>query len=97
LLVDQPLFTEVNAPFVQLASQVLVAMGYSGEPHAVPFGSDASKLSAIGVSTILFGPGSIDQAHAADEFVETVQVEQAVQFYRRCIESFGADISSKPS
>lgn len=90
LLVDQPLFTDVDEPLVKLASGVLTAMGYSGEPHAVPFGSDASKLSALGVPTILFGPGSIDQAHAADEFVEIAQVEHAALFYRRCVESFGA-------
>jgi acetylornithine deacetylase len=51
----------------------------------VPFGSDASKLSRAGIPTIVFGPGSIDQAHAADEWVELAQVEQACDFYRRMI------------
>ena len=40
----------------------------------VPFGSDGSQLTTAGVPTIVFGPGSIDQAHTADEFVEVGEV-----------------------
>jgi acetylornithine deacetylase len=54
----------------------------------VPFGSDASKLSRAGIPTILFGPGSIDQAHSVDEYVELDQVAQAAAFYREFILSF---------
>jgi acetylornithine deacetylase/succinyl-diaminopimelate desuccinylase-like protein len=37
---------------------------------------------------VVFGPGSIDQAHAVDEFVELAQVEEAARFYRAFIESY---------
>ncbi len=47
----------------------------------MPYGSDANKLSRNGVPSIIFGPGSIDQAHAAVEYVECDQVVKAEEFY----------------
>jgi acetylornithine deacetylase len=85
LLVDEALDTPASELIVQQASAVLNSMGLNGEPCGVPFGSDASKLSRAGIPTIVFGPGSIDQAHGADEWVELSQVEQAVAFYRGMI------------
>jgi acetylornithine deacetylase len=54
----------------------------------VPFGCDASKLSRAGIPSIVFGPGSIDQAHTADESVELDQVEAAFEFYQHFLRSF---------
>jgi len=85
LLVDEALDTPVSELVVKQASAVLNSMGLNSEPCGVPFGSDASKLSRAGIPTIVFGPGSIDQAHGADELVELAQVEQAVAFYRGMI------------
>jgi acetylornithine deacetylase len=85
LLVDEALDTPASELVVNQATAVLNSMGLNGEPCGVPFGSDASKLSRAGIPTIVFGPGSIDQAHGADEWVELAQVEQAVAFYRGMI------------
>jgi acetylornithine deacetylase len=52
-------------------------------PCGVPFGSDASKLSRCGIPSLIVGPGSIDRAHAAVEYVELEQVEHAFEFYRQ--------------
>ena len=41
-----------------------------------------------GVPSIVIGPGSIDQAHAAIEFVDCAEVEQAFEFYRMFMLSF---------
>lgn len=82
LLVDEALDTPADAGVVQIAQQVLAASGLNADVLGVPFGSDASKLSRIGIPTIVFGPGSIDQAHAADEYVELEPVKAAQQFYR---------------
>lgn len=43
----------------------------------VPFCTNASTLGSTGIPTVVFGPGSIDQAHTCDEFIELAQVEQA--------------------
>jgi acetylornithine deacetylase len=63
-------------------------MGLDGDLGGVPFGSDASKLSRQGIPSLIIGPGSIDQAHAAVEFVEIAEVERAVTFYRNFIQRF---------
>ena len=90
LLVDEALDTPMDASVVSSARRVLRTMKLKDQPCGVPFGSDASKLARAGVPAIVFGPGSIDQAHAADEYVELAQVEQAMDFYRRFILDFGA-------
>lgn len=88
MLVDGPLETSPTSPIARLGSDVLRELGLDPEPCGVPYGSDASKLSAHGVPSILLGPGSIDQAHAAVEWVDCEQVEQAVAFYRHVMARF---------
>ena len=43
----------------------------------VPFGTDASKISSSGVPSVVFGPGSIAQAHTCDEWLPINELEQA--------------------
>jgi len=81
-LVDEALETPAEARATTLASNVARDLGLDGEPAGVPYGSDASKLSRHGLDCIVFGPGSIDQAHGAVEYVDVSQVEQAAEFYR---------------
>jgi acetylornithine deacetylase len=69
-------------------------LGMNDAPCGVPFGCDASKLSRAGIPSIVFGPGSIDQAHSAEEFVELEQVERALEFYRRLMLQFGSTRSA---
>ena len=57
-------------------------------PAGVPFGSDASKLVRQGIPSIIFGPGSIDRAHAAVEYVEIDQVLEAAAFLRHFLLEF---------
>lgn len=88
MLIDEALETPADAAVVRLACDVLQQHGLDGTPCGVPFGSDASKLSRQGVPSIVFGPGSIAQAHAAVEFVELAQVRAAAAFYRDFILRF---------
>jgi acetylornithine deacetylase len=88
LLTDEALETAADSAPAQLASALLQEMGLDSTPCGVPFGSDASKLSRAGIPSFVFGPGSIDQAHGAVEFVELDQVEQAFEFYRNFILRF---------
>ena len=88
MLTDEALETPGDANVVRTASAVLRDLGLNGEPCGVPFGCDASKLSRAGIPSIVFGPGSIDRAHAADEYVELDQVERALEFYRRFLTTF---------
>ena len=58
-------------------------MGRDDTVSGAPFCSDASTFASLDIPTILFGPGSIDQAHAAVEYVECTEVEKALGFIRR--------------
>ncbi len=88
MLTDVPLETDVNSSTVRTITKVLADLGLDATPIGVPFCSDASKFGAIEIPSIILGPGSIDQAHAADEFIECEQVQQAVQIYRQFIVQF---------
>jgi acetylornithine deacetylase len=88
MLADDALETAPDAPVARVASAVLAGLGLNPEPCGVPYGSDASKLARHGVPSILFGPGSIDRAHAAEEYVECDQVALATEFYRQFLMRF---------
>lgn len=88
LLTDLPLETDPQQPAVQTLVAVLSELGLPAELVGVPFGSDASKFAARGIPSMILGPGSIDQAHAAVEFVDCQQVVTAAEIYFRYLMRF---------
>ena len=48
-----------------------------GRRLAARYGTNASVLAAMGVPAAVFGPGSIEQAHTADEWIDLGQVDAA--------------------
>lgn len=49
-------------------------LGFNDEAGTVPFGTDGGWHQQAGISTVVCGPGDIDQAHQPDEFVEPAQL-----------------------
>lgn len=88
MLQDWPFETDPASPLVHLAQDILRSMDRDDTPCGVPFGSDASKFARLNIPTLLFGPGSIDQAHAAVEYVECAEVEKAQAFYTQVARRF---------
>jgi acetylornithine deacetylase/succinyl-diaminopimelate desuccinylase family protein len=88
MLQDWPFQTDATNPLVTLSCNILRSMQRDDSVCGVPFCSDASKFGRLGIPTILFGPGSIDQAHAAVEYVECSQVEEALRFYTEVARRF---------
>ena len=88
MLLDDAWTVDPSSAIVLASQNVLKAMGENYQPIGVPFGSDASKLGRAGIPTVIFGPGSIDQAHAAVEYIDLQQVARASEFYRRCVLNF---------
>ncbi|MCA9050621.1 MAG: M20 family metallopeptidase [Planctomycetaceae bacterium] len=95
--------TECDAPWISchalspannawLADRVLEQTAAVVGPRqavAVPYCTNASAVSGAGVPTIVFGPGSISQAHTVDEFIELQQVEHAAEIcFRACVNVF---------
>jgi acetylornithine deacetylase len=87
MLVDLPLETNASSPAVEAASTILERDGRDGTPCGVPFGSDASKLAAIGIPSLIIGPGDIDLAHTAAEHVPVAEVEFAARFFHDYVRS----------
>jgi acetylornithine deacetylase len=88
-MIDDPaLETDGDAQVARVAQRVLHDLGLDATLAGVPFGSDASKLARQGVPSIIFGPGSIDRAHAAVEYVECDQLLLAASFYHEFLLHF---------
>lgn len=47
----------------------------------VPYGTNASRFAATGVPSVVFGPGSINQAHTRDEWIDLSELETAAEIY----------------
>jgi len=72
LVNENPSFqTRAPAAFVPLLGERAQA------PIDLGFWTEAALLSAAGVDAVVFGPGRIEQAHAADEFVAISELEVA--------------------
>jgi acetylornithine deacetylase len=73
-------------PQIDSAAERLVR-GLTGdmEERVVAFGSEAGILQAAGVASVLIGPGSMEQGHTADEYVDVAQLEACRHFLRRLL------------
>ena len=73
------------------AAEVAAAAGSLGRTSrliGVPYGTDAWAIAKLGIPTVVFGPGSIDQAHTDDEWIAIDQLERASEiFYRLAVSS----------
>jgi acetylornithine deacetylase len=81
--------TAATEPVVALAIAANAKHGGSSEAVWVPYGSDASKFASVGIPSIVYGPGSIDDAHSATESVPISELATAVAFYRDLALQFG--------
>jgi acetylornithine deacetylase len=48
--------------------------------EVVSFGTEAGLFQEIGISTVVCGPGSIEQAHKIDEFIELNEIKKCLKF-----------------
>jgi acetylornithine deacetylase len=61
--------------------------GDNGPGRVVSYAAEAGQFQEAGFSTVICGPGSIDQAHQPDEYVELSQMQRGAQFMGRLIEA----------
>lgn len=55
-----------------------------------PWFSDATHLARAGLPAVCLGPGSIDQAHTADEFIDVAALEQGAACFDACLAALTA-------
>ena len=48
--------------------------------EVVSFGTEAGLFQELGISTVVCGPGSIEQAHKIDEFIELNEMKKCLKF-----------------
>lgn len=76
-----------NGALADRLSSVASELTRRGKKMGVPYGTDASTIARSGVPAVVFGPGSIDQAHTVDEWLPLDELAQAsevlYQFIRR--------------
>ena len=60
--------------------------GDNGPARVVSYAAEAGQFQAAGYSTVICGPGSIEQAHQPDEYLEVSQVERGAAFMARLVE-----------
>ena len=81
---SEPLFTDPAHPMIGR----LQALGSS--LVGAPWFCDAAVFAAAGCPSIAIGPGSIAQAHTADEFISVADLEQGAEFFLRFLRSLAA-------
>ncbi|PRH87700.1 acetylornithine deacetylase [Labrys okinawensis] len=62
-----------------------LALRLAGRNHtqAVSYGTEAGHFQLAGIPTVICGPGSIKQAHGADEWIALSELEACASFLRR--------------
>jgi len=70
----------------RVAEELLRALTGSNETGAAAYCTEAGQFQEAGFSTIICGPGNIDQAHQPNEYIERAQVERCRAVLRRLIE-----------
>ncbi len=73
------LAVDAASPAIALAKELTGANALA----VVPFGTDAGCFQAAGLPTVVLGPGSIDQAHKPDEFVDAADLERCLALLER--------------
>lgn len=82
-----PFHPEDDSP----AETLVKALAGSNEAGAVAFGTEAPCYQQAGMSVVVFGPGSIAQAHKPDEFLSLEQVDACVAFMRRLMKRLSGE------
>ena len=78
--------TDSAAEIVKIAEQL------AGEPAgAVAFGTEGPYFNAMGMATVVLGPGDIEQAHQADEYLALERVKPMQALLGKLIKHFCID------
>ena len=65
------------------AEQLIRHLTGLNESGTVAFGTEAGLFQQAGIPGVIFGPGSIQQAHQPDEFIEVSQMAECVAFVEK--------------
>jgi acetylornithine deacetylase len=78
---NPPMMCASDAPICTAVGDIVGAH----DTHGVSFASDAGWLSTLGVQCVLFGPGSIEDAHRADESIDVAEWTRGGALLKRIV------------
>lgn len=79
------------APDPDNAAETLVrALTGDNAVRAVSYATEAGQFYAAGLPTVICGPGSIDQAHKPNEFIDPAQLDEGVKIFAKLVARLGA-------
>lgn len=80
-----------QAPFAtrDLAEMVGMLGDTVGAPQDLAFWTEAAMLAGCGYDAVVFGPGHVEQAHGADEWVSLDELRLARDVFRRIVDGAG--------
>jgi acetylornithine deacetylase len=84
-----------GAPAMETPAQAAIVAaterltGHAAE--AVAFGTEGPFLNALGMDTVILGPGDINQAHQPDEYLGLERLNPMVELLRQLIREFCID------
>ncbi len=65
------------------AKRIVAELTGANDSDVVAFGTEAGIFQSMGMDVVVCGPGSIDQAHKADEFIEISQLSRCLDMLER--------------
>lgn len=79
-----PAMTDTESEALQ---QLIAGLVSSSARHKVAYATEGGQFTNAGIPTVICGPGSIEQAHKANEFVELEQLAQCDVFLNKLLET----------
>ena len=85
-----PLFAGIPAMETPATAEIVrAAESLTGHPaQAVAYATEGPLLNALGMETVILGPGSIEQAHQPDEFLSLDQIDPGLRIIRELVKRF---------
>ena len=78
-----PAFLMSESPAMALLS----SLGIEEADRYAPYVAEAGQFQGAGFPTVICGPGSIDQAHQPNEYIERNQIEKGEVLLKKLIQS----------
>jgi acetylornithine deacetylase len=66
------------------------ALTGDNDTRAASYAAEAGLFQHAGIPAVLCGPGSIEQAHQPDEWIELSQIEEGARFFEKLIARLSA-------
>ena len=79
---DLPAMTPDEGSAAESLLRHLTGLNQSGR---VAYGTEAARFQQAGVPGVVFGPGSIRQAHLPDEYIDVSQMEECHDFIGKLV------------